>query len=335
MTLSQGGGRNKCQTGKSQKSYPGQVLVRVGADLEKLVVYAVGLEQQSILGADWASAEPVAVAEFKDPVLLTDNVRTAALPASVREALFALYQSYPRRVEHLGVGTDWSPHLYPRVWGASIDTVFFARTLRHFVGPQVHAAAEVGCGSGFLTKLMLRYGEGIEKLAATDINLEAVRCTADNLQSEPGHEKVHLIVPDAGAEDLALSGTYDLIASNPPYIPRPGARSDNPYEGLDLVARLAKRARQVLRPGGRILLNLSSLAGDEPLTWFEAEGLGVRALETMRVPLKVNPVTGGLSEASLAWRKHLEAQGRVEIDESEASGYRYWHNLRMFVVEAD
>jgi methylase of polypeptide subunit release factors len=132
-----------------------------------------------------------------------------------------------------------------------------------------------------------------------------------------------------------LSGTYDLVISNPPYIPRPLARIDNPYEGLSLVARLAKRSKTILNPGGRILINLSSLAGEEPLAWFAEQGLNVQALETMRVPLKVNPVTSGLSESSRAWRDYLEKQGRVEIDVSEASGYRYWHFLRMFVITLD
>lgn len=308
------------------------MLIRVEAGLEKLTVYAVGLEQESILGAAKRSKEPIAVAEFAFPLLLTDNVRIGQLKADVREAVYALCQSYPRRVEYLGVGTEWTPHSYPRVWGASIDTIFFARTLQRFLGEEVKQVAEVGCGSGFLSKFMLAHG-AVERAVATDINLEAIRCTADNLEHVEGRERLHLILPDAGAIDLGLSGRYDLIISNPPYIPRENSRQDNPYEGLDVVARLAKRSQGLLNDKGRVLLNLSSLAGDEPLTWFENQGLEVEALESLRVPLKVNPVTSGLSGESKAWRNYLEDQGRVEIDESETSGYRYWHRLRMFAIK--
>jgi tRNA1(Val) A37 N6-methylase TrmN6 len=309
------------------------VLIRIAEELEKLSVYAVGLEQQSILGASQIADEPMLVAEFPSPVLLTDNARMAEMSGGVRDALLALYASYPRTVEYGEVSTDWSPHLYPRVWCPSIDTIFFARTLKGYLGEEVAEVAEIGCGSGFLTKFILHHGPGVQRLAATDINLEAIRCSADNLQDERGREKVHLILPDASDESLALQGTYDLIASNPPYIPRQPAHIDNPYEGLDLVARLAHKAKMVLKDNGRILLNLSSLAGQEPLQWFSEQGLQVQALAEMRVPLKVNPVTSGLSLASRQWRDYLEAQGRVEIDEDEDSGYRYWHQLRMFCIQ--
>ena len=311
-------------------SYPEGVLVRVGANLEHLAVCAVGLEQTGILGAKEESPLPIEVARFERPVLLTDNARIARLPSTRRDAVIALYQSYPRQVEYDSVSTSWTPSAYPHVWCPSIDTIFFARTLKRFLTDEVQVCAELGCGSGFLTKFMLAYGQAVKKVVATDISLDAVRCTADNLQGVAGKEKVHLILPDPSAEDLALEGTYDLVVSNPPYIPRPFARRDNPYEGLDLVARVAKRAKVLLKEGGHVLLNLSSLAGDEPLMWFQEQGLQVEALEEMRVPLKVNPVTSGLSAASRQWRDYLEEQGRVEIDEDEASGYRYWHTLRMF-----
>jgi methylase of polypeptide subunit release factors len=197
----------------------------------------------------------------------------------------------------------------------------------------VKSFAEIGCGSGFLTKFGLEYAREVTRASATDINLEAVRCTSDNLAEHPKRQMLNLVLPDANSADLGLDGQYDLVFSNPPYIPRPEAKRDNPYEGLELVAHLARQAKSILHESGRILINLSSLAGDAPLEWFAAQGLQVKALETMRVPLKVYPVTSGLSAASRAWRDYLEVQGRVEVDASEASGYRYWHQLRMFKIE--
>jgi protein-L-isoaspartate O-methyltransferase len=311
------------------------VLLKVSRDLSRLTVLAdLKLEQTGILGFAEAQAQPVEVISFSDPLLLTDNHEVGQLAPQIRDAVFALYQSYPRSVEYDGVAVAWSPFDFPRVWCPSIDTVFLARALKRLLSEeQVRRFAEIGTGSGFLTKFALVHGR-LEHAVATDINLDAVRCAHAALQELDVKHKASLLNVDSDSERLGLVGQYDLIVTNPPYVPRPGERHDNPYEGLDLIAKLAQEADTLLAPSGRILLNVSSVAGDGFKRWFRERGFALATKETLRVPLKVNAISSQISPESKRWIDYLLERGLLELDEGggEHSGYSFWHTLRVFEI---
>lgn len=310
------------------------MLIRVADDLSRLHVLAEGYEQESILGMRKASAEPVEVMAFDEPTLLTDNAAIGRLAPHIRDAVFSLYMSFPRGVEYAGVRVDWTPWDYPRVWCPNIDTVFLARVLARELTPEVKRFAEIGTGSGFLTKLALQKAPWLERAVATDINIDAVRCAHDAVQELDNKDVLALLKVDPDAPSLGLTGHYDLLVTNPPYLPRPLSRHDNPFEGLDLLAKLAREADGLLGPGGRILTNISSAAGEEPLEWFREAGFAVSALETLRVPLKVNAVTSQMSPESHAWIKYLLDKDALEqeADDGDRSGYRFWHRLQAFEI---
>lgn len=304
--------------------------IRVSDDLDRLSVWADPAEQETILGVRNADTEPVLVHSFDDPMLLTDTAAICRLRPGLRDTLFSLYASYPRRVTFRGVSVDWSPDRYPRVWCPSIDTVFFARAmLRQLDG--VRSFAEIGTGSGFLSKFVLHHAT-IDRAVASDISLAALRCADDATAGMSSREIFSLLAPHPHAPDLGLTGRYDLIFSNPPYIPRPAAMTDNAYEGLEVVRKLAEQADRLLNDNGKIVLNLSSLSGPEPLKWFQDRGLIVTAHEQMRVPLKINAVSGETSQESRDWMAFLRAAGRLDEEDDQVSGYRYWHTLRMFTI---
>lgn len=303
------------------------MLVEVTPPLSRLDVLAETLEQETILGFRHGGDEPVPVASFDNPVLITDNARTAKLESGLRDTVFSLYQSYPRTVRYHGVAVSWSPTKYPRVWCPSIDTLFFARTLAGQLDG-VRTFAEFGTGSGFLAKFALTHGATVDRAVATDISPEAIRCAHDATSDLGGFRSLNLALTNPDAPDLGVDGRYDLLISNPPYIPRPTERHDNPYEGLDLVEKISRLGGDHLAEGGKILLNISSLAGEKPVEWFERDGWRVELLDEMRVPLKVNPVTSGLSPESAAWLAYLQQRGTLE-DEGVAADYRWWHRLRM------
>lgn len=306
--------------------------IRVADDLSRLTVLAESYEQVGILGMAEASEKPVEVIAFRDPVLLTDNVEVGKLAPHIRDAVFGLYAAYPRTVEYMGCEVAWSPFEFPRVWCPSIDTVFLARALKRYLTTDVRRVAEIGTGSGFLTKFCLLHGEAVERAVATDISIEAIRCAEAATRSMEKHERLALLKIDADAPTLGLTGQFDLVFSNPPYVPRPNELHNNPYEGLDLVAKLAREAKDVLAPGGKVVMNISSLAGDEPLQWFRDEGWQVSEFEQLRVPLKVNPITSQLSRESKEWLNYLIERGVIDLDDDygDRSGYRFWHYLRIF-----
>ena len=208
----------------------------------------------------------------------------------LRDAVLALYGSYPRVVRYDGVAVTWSPTVYPRVWCPSIDTVFFARGLKRYLTDATRVA-EIGTGSGYLLKYALAYGDRIDRAVASDINLDALRCASDALADSSHQASVSLVNPQADDDTVGFSGTFDLLFCNPPYIPRPAERRDNPYEGLDLIAKLARDGAGLLTEGGTMVLNISSLASDRPLDWLRDGGWQVTEIDRMTVPLKVNAVT--------------------------------------------
>src|SRR5262249_60906625 len=128
--------------------------------------------------------------------------------------------------------------------------------------------------------------------------------------------------------DFGIGGPFDLVICNPPYIPRPGERDNNPYEGLRLIGHLAKRGQGLLITGGVLLLNISTLAGERPFDWFDEHGWQLDVLDRMRVPLKVNAVTSGVTPEARAWYDYLSARGAIPAEGER--GYRLWHELRMY-----
>jgi SAM-dependent methyltransferase len=303
------------------------MLLRVATDLSELLVCAEQAEQESILGASHGAPEPLEVWRCEHPVLLTDTARITALEPGLRDTVLALYESYPRTVSYDGTSVSWSPTEFPQVWTANIDTLFFARTLRrHLDG--VRSFAEIGCGSGFLTKYALMRAPSIEHAVASDISLAAIRCTFATLADISRQATVSLVCPQADDPGFSLAGPFDLVICNPPYIPRPAERDDNPYEGLGLIAKFAQRGQGLLAHHGVLLLNISNLAGNRPLDWFDDQGWHLDVLDRMRVPLKVNAVTSGVTPEARAWYEYLSGRGLV-LTEGER-GYRLWHELRMY-----
>jgi release factor glutamine methyltransferase len=125
---------------------------------------------------------------------------------------------------------------------------------------------EVGTGSGYIAAGIIGLVKNSELdtcslVMGTDINPHAVRCTR-----EKGVEVVRTNL------FVGLRGPFDLIVFNPPYLPtRPEERVEDWLEhaldggpdGRAVLSRFANEVGMVLAPGGRILLLISSLTGEE------------------------------------------------------------------------
>lgn len=128
---------------------------------------------------------------------------------------------------------------------------------------------EVGTGSGYIaagiTDLVKKSNLGCNDASCfvfgTDINPHAVRCAR-----EKGVEVVRTNLFDG------LRGPFDLIVFNPPYLPsRPEERIEDWLEhaldggpdGRAVLSLFAIEVGEVLAPGGRVLVLISSLTGEE------------------------------------------------------------------------
>ncbi|MDW5563988.1 MAG: HemK2/MTQ2 family protein methyltransferase [Methanomassiliicoccus sp.] len=138
-------------------------------------------------------------------------------------------------------------------------------------------ALEMGCGTGLISCHLAAEGA---VLTAADVNPRAVECTRANLgrNNLPGE----VVESDLFSE---VAGTFDLMVFNPPYLSveeeglleRAWAGGK---EGVDVLVPFLEGARPRLRPGGRIVLLLSSEmerpALDKTLNSFTRRRLGSR-----------------------------------------------------------
>ena len=114
---------------------------------------------------------------------------------------------------------------------------------------------DVGCGGGILARAALSV---TPEVLACDINPEAVAaCTAQGIS--------------AFVSDLFdnVTGTFDVIIFNPPYLPLDAAEdaesaliTTGGLHGIELLERFLSEAKSHLHPGGKILFVCSSLTGD-------------------------------------------------------------------------
>ena len=320
------------------------MIIRMSNDLKEQKIYANGDELANIMGFDredgkrvlsYPLNKEVYVHSFNDPILMTDNYRISQLNPILRDTLFALYESRPRIMEYDDVSTIWN-HGHSNVWCPSIDTMLFAMALRKiFVEnccknldinidiKNIKNAIEIGCGSGFLGKYILAKSN-LESLIINDINYDAVRCAMDNIRDHRAS-----FVPANGLNLLRhetdishTSKKFDLIVTNPPYVPRPDSMGENPYEGIELLNHLIHEGQRYLNKGGIVITNVSSLAED--LVFQEIPDMKMDIIETMKVPLKVNNILN-----NERWLDYLRELG---LKREYNNGYEYWQEINIIVL---
>jgi release factor glutamine methyltransferase len=129
---------------------------------------------------------------------------------------------------------------------------------------------DIGTGSGAIAVTLAL--ESNARVFATDISEAAARVAAANARRLGA--AVHFIVGDLGTP--LPSGYFDLIVSNPPYVPHLGrediqreVRDHEPHvalfgglAGLDVYARLIPDAHRLLKPSGRLIMEIGWLARD-------------------------------------------------------------------------
>lgn len=302
------------------------MIIKISPDIKTQEIWANGVELASIMGLDRKNGKrvitcPVSekkyVYTFHNPLLMTDNYRIGKLNPTMRDTLFALYSSRPRIVEYDSVNVFWdSSHL--NVWCPSIDTLLFAKGLREVLRKyKFKSVAEIGCGSGFLSKYILDKSKSLMSMLIIDINPYAIKCARDNIKDK----RASFFVGD-GMKRIQ-NEKFDLLICNPPYVPREGSIDDNPYEGFGLLNHLLHEGQKYLNPNGVIIINISSLCKDKVLK--DKVKMKMKLIEKMRVPLKVNNILN-----NKRWVAYLRKCGMKKKLER---GYEYWQDL--FIYQLD
>ena len=140
---------------------------------------------------------------------------------------------------------------------------------------------DVGTGSGIIA-CSLQLERPHAALWATDVSFDALqvaRRNAERLQAPVRFEAGDLLA--------GVSGPFDLIVSNPPYVTEaefaelmPGVRDYEPRlalvagpSGLEVYRRLVPAAFEALRPGGWLMVEIGAGQGDAVADLFTGHGL--------------------------------------------------------------
>jgi SAM-dependent methyltransferase len=310
------------------------MIIEFTPDLKTQILSAHGSEMASILGYDKdATGRRVythpndfqqQVACIEDPVLVTDFYRLAQIkPSTTRETALALFSSPIRITKYDGTEVSFEQRKYPGVWGPSIDTVLFCQAVRDNLDTlgRTEKAIEIGCGSGFISKYMLEHFPELKSMTLVDFNPLAISCAMGNIQDQRA-----IYHPGDAIRFLAdKDHKYDVIACNPPYIPRPKSIDDNAYEGVGLLVYLIQESRRLLREGGSLVTNISNLCLDIVKPEVERVGAKMDVLKELEVPLKVFNVLNNRE-----WMQYLEGRG---LKKEERQGYDYWQRLQIVRIK--
>jgi release factor glutamine methyltransferase len=134
----------------------------------------------------------------------------------------------------------------------SDDTFLLADCIRQYSG---RWALEIGVGSGVLLNLLEK---NFENVAGSDIDLRAL----DHCRSR---SRAMLACCDAVS---AFVGRFDLIVSNPPYLPDDKVRDTTVHggpKGIEITIHFIESALPLLARGGKMLIVVSSLADSSAL----------------------------------------------------------------------
>ncbi|MEU9802763.1 HemK2/MTQ2 family protein methyltransferase [Streptomyces sp. NPDC051000] len=200
----------------------------------------------------------------------------------------------------------------PGVYQPQGDTRLMAEALAQETLAPGARVLEIGTGTGALALQAARRGA---RVTAVDVSRRAVVTARLNAF----RQRLPLRVVHGDFASTVAGTRFDLVVSNPPYVPAPGeglpARGperawDAGRDGRAVIDRICRHAPALLRPGGVLLVVHSGMCGtQETLDRMTAAGLTAEVTARALVPW------GPVLRSRRAW---LEQQGLAnEAEELE------------------
>jgi release factor glutamine methyltransferase len=154
------------------------------------------------------------------------------------------------------------------------------------INSQPSAALDFCTGSGCIAIALAAKCPGA-KIAATDISADALELAKENAA-----ERIEFLQGD-GFAALPTKSQFDLIISNPPYIPsaeiemlQPEVRDFDPRvaldggaDGLEFYRLIASQAAALLKPDGKVMLEFGDGQAEAVRKIFETEKWIVEAVK--------------------------------------------------------
>jgi release factor glutamine methyltransferase len=149
---------------------------------------------------------------------------------------------------------------------------------------------ELGAGSGCIS-VSIALGNARARVVATELSPEALEVARGNAEGLGVANRVELRRGDL-FQPLAPSERFEVVVSNPPYVPRaelsalsaevrkePLLALDGGEDGLDVIRRIVAEAPTWLLPGGLLALEIGDGQGDRVRSLLEAAGYGSVRIE--------------------------------------------------------
>ena len=148
--------------------------------------------------------------------------------------------------------------------------------------PRERRLLDIGTGSGCLAVVLAREIADA-MVTAADISPAALAVARRNAERHGVAERIAFLASDVYA-GLPADASFDVIASNPPYLApgdqrspelafEPRAALDAGADGLDVIRRLLAGASARLRPEGQLLVEIGAGQANAVLALADAAGL--------------------------------------------------------------
>jgi release factor glutamine methyltransferase len=137
--------------------------------------------------------------------------------------------------------------------------------------------ADIGTGSGCIAVTLATHVPDA-KITATDISPDALELAKANASVQNVETQITFLEGDGSTPLLDLD-PFDVVCSNPPYIPEDEMSQLAPHvvdweptlalsggkNGLDLISTIISNAPKILKPRGLLIIELASSTRDEAL----------------------------------------------------------------------
>ncbi|WSK24577.1 methyltransferase [Streptomyces sp. NBC_01298] len=207
------------------------------------------------------------------------------------------------------------------VYQPQADTRLLADALaREDIGPRTDLL-EIGTGTGALALHAAKRGA---RVTAVDVSWRAVATARWNARKL----RLPLRVLHGDFEARTVGRRFDVVVSNPPYVPAPGSRLpthgparawDAGLDGRAVIDRICAGAPALLRPGGVLLMVHSGMCGAGK-TLARLTGAGMTAEVTAKAEVPWGPVLRsrrawleqrGLADAAEQWEELVVIRARI------------------------
>jgi release factor glutamine methyltransferase len=159
------------------------------------------------------------------------------------------------------------------------------------INSQPSTALDFGTGSGCIAIALAVKCPGAN-IVALDVSAEALETAKQNAVRNDVADRIEFVQGDGFPAPQNNPALFDLIISNPPYIPTaeietldpevrdydPRGALDGGADGLDFYRRFAVEARAFLKPGGKIMLEFGDGQGEAIRKIFEEQNWIVEAI---------------------------------------------------------